>query len=108
MKENPTPHREPITITLPPRTVAVTAENCEAEIYRLAQEEATAAMLQLGPESAVEIAFALLESYFVTVYAAAVPCATSNPVWQTVLGQLLRTCGLNINTQIITATPDHV
>lgn len=96
---------------LPTVSAALTAENWQHEINRMACESAADALRDLGTVPTVELAFALLQTYFLLTYSASLPFVEDDGTVAAridTLRKILTSCGLEFDTNIITVDTRHV
>lgn len=97
-------HRIEKTITLPRRHACISTENWFEQVNEMADADTQCALLQLGPETAVEIAFATIQTYLMLTYSAAIPAVEHDghlPARIATLSTILKSCGINIDTQLL-------
>lgn len=89
---------------LPTRAAAITMDNWQEQLNTMACQLAQDALVDLGPEKAVEIAFAALQTYFLLISSAQLPFleadATLQPRIDT-LRSILASCAVEFDTSIL-------
>lgn len=96
---------------LPTVSAALTAENWQHEINRMACESAADALRDLGTVPTIELTFALLQTYFLLTYSASLPFVEDDGTVAArldTLRKILTSCGLEFDTNIITVDTRHV
>lgn len=90
---------------LPTVSAALTTENWQHEINRMACKSAADALRDLGTVPTVELALALLHTYFLLTYSASLPFVEDDGTVAArldTLRKILKSCGLEFDTNIIT------
>lgn len=59
---------------LPTVAAALTPENWQAELNRMACDSAHDTLHEIGAEGTIELGFALLQTYYMLTYSATLPC----------------------------------
>lgn len=90
---------------LPAVSAYLNSENWQEQINRIAAQSAHDALHDCGPAACIELAFALLQTYFMLTYSAALPFVEHDgtlPARLDTLRKILESCGLEIDTSITT------
>ncbi len=91
---------------LPTLAAALTPENWQEQINRMACDSAHDTLHEIGAEGTIELGFALLQTYFMLTYSAALPWLEHDgtlPARIDTLRKIMQSCGLEIDTNITTA-----
>lgn len=92
---------------------AINSENWAEQINELACQSAHDLLREIGPEKAIEIAFATLQNYYLHTYAAALPHLQDKTgaaaIRLQAITDILDDIGLKLESTIIAQriTPDH-
>lgn len=90
---------------LPPVSAFLDSENWQEQINRIACQSAHDALAGSGPATCIELAFALLQTYFMLTYSAGLPFLEHDgtlPARIDTLRKIMESCGLEIDTSITT------
>lgn len=90
---------------LPTVAAALTPENWQAELNRMACDSAHDTLHEIGAEGTIELGFALLQTYYMLAYSAALPWLEHDgtlPARIDTLRKIMESCGLEIDTSITT------
>lgn len=85
---------------------ALTPENWKAELNRMACDSAHDTLHEIGPEGTIELGFALLQTYYMLTYSAALPRLEHDGTLSDridTLRKIIESCGLEIKINITTA-----
>lgn len=89
---------------LPTRATAISTDNWQEQLNTISCQLVQDALADLGPEKAVEIAFATLQTYFLLISSAQLPFlkadATLQPRIDT-LRSILASCAVEFDTTIL-------
>ena len=91
---------------LPTVAAALTPSNWQTELNRMACDSAHDTLHEIGAEGTIELGFALLQTYYMLSYSAALPWLEHDgtlPARIDTLRKILASCGLQIDTNITTA-----
>ena len=94
---------------LPLLSATLTAENWQQEVNRMACDSAHDTLHEIGAEGTIELGFALLQAYFTLTYSASLPFVEHDGTLAArldTLRQIMASCGLEFDTDIITLQSD--
>ena len=83
----------------------LTPENWQEQLNQIACTSARDTLADFGPSGAIELAFALLQTYYMLAYSAALPWLEHDgtlPARIDTLRKIMESCGLEIDTSITT------
>lgn len=89
---------------LPAVSAQLTMENWQDHINTMACQSAHDALAELGPHAALELAFSVLQTYFMLTYSAALPFLEHDgtlPARLDTLRKILDSCGLSFDSSIV-------
>lgn len=89
---------------LPAVSAQLTMENWQDHINTMACQSAHDALSELGPHAALELAFSVLQTYFMLTYSAALPFVEHDgtlPARLDTLRKILDSCGLSFDSSIV-------
>ena len=90
---------------LPTVAAALTPEKWQAKLNRMACDSAHDTLHEIGAEGTIELGFALLQTYYMLAYSAALPWLEHDgtlPARIDTLRKIMESCGLEIDTSITT------
>ena len=90
---------------LPTVSACLNPENWQEQINRMAAQSAHDALHDCGAAACIELAFALLQTYYMLAYSAALPWLEHDgtlPARIDTLRKIMESCGLEIDTSITT------
>ena len=90
---------------LPLLSATLTAENWQHEVNRMACQSAHDALSEIGAAATLELAFAMLQTYFLLTYSASLPFVEDDGTVAArldTLRKILTSCGLEFDTDILT------
>ena len=95
---------------LPTVSAYLNPENWQEQINRMAAQSAHDALHDCGAAACIELAFALLQTYFMLTYSAAVPFVEHDgtlPARLDTLRKIMASCGMKFDTSIVAQDLNH-